>query len=140
MKAMAVTNEATTYTQYQRMPRRRPSMMMKIDAAAATTRRSIDKELTAGFANQAEKNASPLGSTALRMLNHAVPTRPIAATARYSQKTLGGRVGGVEPPSGDAFMTRECKRSRAPAVSPAAGNRRASPTLPRRLDVRKLLA
>ena len=82
MNAMAVTNEATTYAQYQRIPKRRPSMMMKIDAAAATIKRSIDQELTAGFANHAAKNVSPLGSTTLRMLNHAVPTRPIAATTR----------------------------------------------------------
>ncbi len=57
-------------------------MMMKIDAAAATIKRSIDNELTAGFANHAAKNVSPLGSTTLRMLNHAVPTSPIAATTR----------------------------------------------------------
>ena len=55
---------------------------MKIDAALATASRSQASELTDGFANQAAKNVWSPGSRTLRTLNQAVPTSPIAATAR----------------------------------------------------------
>ena len=52
------------------------------DAALAVASRSIDSDVTEGFANHAARNESPLGSRMLWTLNQAVPSRPMAATAR----------------------------------------------------------
>ena len=105
MNAIAVTNEATTYTQYQRIPA--TTLDDDEDRRGGRDDQEIDGQGTDGRVR--EPRGEERVSTGFHDAANVEPRGPDQADSRdneVNQKTPGGRAGGVEPPSADAFMSR----------------------------------